>query len=220
MRAWVAPAVLLASMLPAGAVTNDFYLTTRSFLGGTVVLKPLVAWLKNKSAGAESGGAERPLPAWKVVRIERIIRTNADWAVSAEVDGARREILLRNPPQRELAEFNQLKAQYKQLTEVTNRLEKALPRAEAQQRQAIIHAEAVRRSTFKWGANNEAQASVQVLTSQINLLRRDLDAARQQLAFMEGKGYDLSGSFVFDCLALETDGRVGSRTVFDRGQPH
>ncbi len=209
----------LVAALSASAVTNDFYLTVRTFPAGSVDLKPLVAWLRARPSNGASERTERPLPAWKVVRIERIIRTNTDWVVSAEVDGARREIVLRNPPHGELAEFYRLKSQYQQLIEITNRLGKAIPRAEAQHRQAVIHAEAVRRSTFKWGPNDEAQASVQVLTSQVNLLHRDWDVALQQLALIESRGYNLSGSFVFDCLALETDEKAGSRTVFDRGQP-
>src|SRR5512143_1763845 len=75
LRTWLAALAVLVTAVSARAVTNDFYLTTRTFPAGRIDLKPLVKWLRTQSTDAGAGTVERPLPAWKVVRIERIIST-------------------------------------------------------------------------------------------------------------------------------------------------
>jgi hypothetical protein len=215
--AWFALAVLLAALPPAGAVTNDFSTTTRYIRGARVNLKPLVDWLKASLAGG-TPDTDRPLTAWKVLRLEGVGKTNGDWAVTAEVDGKKENILLRNPPRRELAEFSQLKALHGQLTVWTNQIQQALRRVEAGRKQAAAEEASLRRRTFKLGTIAAAQARVNYLANQSDALNQDLEAARQRLQAVEAKGYDFEKPFTFDCLALETGEKSGNKMVLDRGQ--
>jgi hypothetical protein len=210
----------LAAACSASASTNDFNRTSRVIQGARVDLKPLAAWLKIKPGDRLARRLERPLTAWKVVRLAGVMDTNRTWAVTAEVEGAKEDIVLRNPPQREWAEFNQLKTQYEQLTTWTNQVGLAIRRVEAERKYAVAEEADLRQRTFKAGMIAPAQARVALLTRQAIALYQDLAAAQQQLLAIESRGYDLEKPFTFDCLALQTTEKAGARTVFDRGQSY
>ena len=213
--------LVLAARAVAGeaAVTprTDLDKTNRVIKGLPINLAPLAAWFHDKKAGKAVLDEDRPLTAWKLVRLEKVTETGTTWVVEAQVEGKPATIFLKNPPQKEFEEFNRLKVQHDQLLTATNRMAADLQRLpgirrdlEARERELSRH----RGTRLEAAALHRRAAD---LAFQERALRQQLDAARENLRRFDARGYDLKKPFTMECLAMRTGEMALGKPVFDRG---
>jgi hypothetical protein len=211
--------ILVGAAARADVLTNELSKTIRLFNGRQVDLKPLVEWYRAKLAGNPAADEEsRPLKGWRVVRIERVITANVAWTVQAEVDGEPETLLLRNPPQRDLDEFNMAKSMRAQLLVRTNQLQQELRRVAVARRQAASEEANMLRRMYYWRAISLAESRMQTLAYNENVLERALAIAESQLQLIEARGWDFEKPFSVECFALKTAQTVRGQPVYDRGQ--
>ncbi len=209
---------LLALFSPVAVEGNPLKSPKRVVDGRTVDLGPLFRWW-NKHEG------ERPLSAWKHVG-GSIVDTNTwGWVVSARLETGRphgkpggssassagRNIILRNPPLRDRAEFEALAAKLRPLEEERSKV--ASQKAQAKSR--------VRAASHGWnGYRTRAQVRA---GRQARFLEKQAD---EQLAALDKQIKDLRGKladfpnqdhYVVDCLALDTGTERSGMAVFDHG---
>ena len=210
----VAWAVPITNSIPA-----DLAHRVRMIDGQKVDLTPLWDWYKAKQAGKRGSDSDRPLLAWKRVRLERVVQqTLLHWTVEADVEGTHETIILQNPPKREWDEFNRLKLLHAQLLASTNRLQQELRRVTAARRQADYQECAVSSGMHKWGAAAAATSQADAVAQQEILVAQNLDAARAQLKSVETAGYDFSKPFSPEIFALKTSRKLSGKPVYDRGR--
>ncbi len=199
--------------------TNDMSQTTRWFNGLRVDVKPLADWYHAKQASNPAADDEsRPLKAWHLVRIQRIIQSNFTWTVQADVDGEQETLVLKNPPQRELNEYNRLKAAHGQLVARTNQLQQELRRVEAARRQAAYEEGGLLRMRYYWRQVAMMESRLEMLAYNETRLEQALATAQAQLRQVEARGWNFNKPFTMDCLALKTGQTIQNLPVYDRGQ--
>lgn len=218
-------ALVLAAIPRAGAApaTNgipaDLAHRRRIIDGQKVDLTPLWAWYQAKQAGKRGLDSERPLSAWKQVRLDRVVQqTLLHWTVEADVEGTRETIILQNPPKQEWDEFNRLKLLHTQLLVRTNQLQQELRRVTAARRQADYEERVFSRGMHKWGAAAAVASRADAVAQQELLVAQNLDAARAALKRIESTGCDFSKPFAFEIFALKTDRTLRGKPVYDRGR--
>jgi hypothetical protein len=216
---WVGLGVVVVSLAGAAAVAqpSDVGKTNRLVNSLRVNLGPLAEWFQEKQAGSAASEEDRPLKAWKLVRVQKVIETGTSWVVEAQVEGKSETNYLKNPPQREFEEFNRLKAQHDQLLAATNQLAADLQRLPGLRRELEMRERDLSR---RKGGRLEAMAlrrRVADLGFEERGLRQQLEAVREDLRRFDAKGYDLKKPFTMDCLALRTGETARGKAVFDRG---
>lgn len=220
---WFVTALAAADLASAASSTNtvppDLSRPIRIINGQRVDLTPLRDWYKAKQTGQRVADFERPLSAWKLLRIERVVETGpANWKVEGQVDGTGDSIVLRNPPRREIEELNQLKARHDFLMVRTNQLQLDLPRVTAARKQAESEERAVIRQPRKWGPAAAAAHRSDALAHDEALMRRDLDAAKAELQRIEATGIDFKRPLTLEIMALKTGEMQDGKPVYDRGR--
>ncbi len=216
---WVGVCVVVASLAGTAAVAqpSDVGKTNRLVNGLRVNLGPLAEWFQEKQAGRAASEEDRPLKAWKLVRVQKVIETGTTWVVEAQVEGKPETNYLKNPPQREFEEFNRLKAQQDQLLAATNQMAAALQRLPGLRRELELRERDLSQRKGSRLAAMALRRRVADLGFEELGLRRQLDAAREDLRRFDAKGYDLKKPFTMDCLALRTGETARGKPVFDRG---
>jgi hypothetical protein len=185
--------------------------------GRAADLTPLIKWWTNHSG-------TRPLTAWVHVR-GPIVGTNAGcWVVQAQVEHARRDeaagetsshvsdkLLLKNPPLRELAEFQQLTAQLKAL-------EEARGQVHAQEQQAKSTAEALAKEQninrrYRSAQTRRARLTENEAKAELKPLDQQIQDVKQKLAI-----YPSAGHYEVDCFALDIGQTYSGLSLYDHGQ--
>ncbi len=204
------------------AQTNDDLFPRRLVNGAVVNLEPLIEW----SRLANRDEVPRPLKAWVVITGTKVGDSIWGWVVSTQSEGKEERLLLKNPPAAELAEFDQLKAQYQQLVKKRQRLlalnqptnaayiDPAQQRAEAAwwRSQSAEALAAARNRAAALAAQTNPTPSANAAT---NTALADLD---EQIERLMTQGYDLTRDFPIKCLALKTAQSFDGMVVYDRGK--
>ena len=216
--------VLAAAPLAAAASSTNAYPADlnhhlRMIGNQKVDLTPLLNWYKAKEAHQRAFDVERPLAAWKRVRLEQVQQmSHFSWTVEADVEGTTETIVLENPPAQELAAFTRLKFQHAQLMAQTNQLQRELRRVTAARKQADYAGRALAVGFSKWGAAANAQRQADALASQEIVLGQTLEGTRARLRQIESTGYNFAKPFALEIFALDTGRRLRGQPIFDRGR--
>jgi hypothetical protein len=194
--------------------------------GQTVELSPLFKWW------AKHDG-KRPLTAWVHVT-GTIVGTNAwGWVVEAQIEKTDRpnrpgetehakgegptKIILREPPLRERAKFEQLSAQLKAL----NAQHAALAGQEAGAKNRADTLSREERANRRDGGRSRELALQQKQATQVeNLAKQDLKPLDQQIQDLKKKltVYPNPDHYQVDCFALETLQEYSGMPLYDHGQ--
>ncbi len=185
--------------------------------GEPVDLGPLFRWWANHQG-------ERPLKSWTHVT-GIIVGTNGmGWVVGGSSDTAHQseqgadssKLELKNPPWRELAEFQKLSTRAKTLRD-----ERA--KVAAQETQAKTRLEVINREQRAYG---RATTAYRRLAAEERRLRPVEREARRQLTAIDNelkdinsrlKAYPNNERYQVDCFALQTTEREQGLRVFDHG---
>jgi hypothetical protein len=216
-------AVAMWSVLPtAGA--SPIRDPKRSVNGRTADLNPLLLWWTNHNGA-------RPLVSWVQVTGPVVGTNSAGWVIDAKVErtarnmeassvagsaSAKIRILLKHPPLRDRANFDNLSQQLKLL----NTQRSALSAAESDvktRRRAIEDAENYNRAygVRSWGLaveRRQLQQNQSQVSAQLNLLDQQIQALKKLLS-----AWPDTDHYLVDCFALDVGQGKGGLPVFDYG---
>jgi hypothetical protein len=214
--------LLLGSVLFPAAVraagTNDFGVNWRVVNGTRVDITPVVQWFKAHSAEhAATADESRPYKAWHLISVTQLTQSAGEWLAQGRIDGKVETVVLEHPPRKEWEEFKQLKPQHDALVVRTNQLQKALQKATKSRQQAATHEQALLHGRHTPAQLVVNQRQLRDRSVEESALAGDLEKARQQLAQLDAKGYDLQKPFVMNCLAFRTGQKRAGHPVYDRG---
>ncbi len=208
-----------------GSAANPIKDPKRIVNGRAVDLTPLFHWWNEHDGN-------RPLPAW--VRVTgQVIGTNAwGWIVQAKIEHqpvsqgrpskvppeTHEEIVLKNPPMQEKAEYEALQAQLKALNEQRGLY--AQPETHVKNELQEIHREqkTLRNEHVRARGYGQAEKVARAQEKQIQTHTKPLD---KEIAELKKRlsTYPDPDHFVLDCVALETGQENGKLPVFDMGIP-
>jgi hypothetical protein len=182
--------------------------------GYQVDLTPLFHWWTNHQGA-------RPFAAWVQVSGEITSTNSLGWVVSGhaerstghsgESDGESpvpapvRQFILKNPPAREAAEFQRLRAQLQQATIERAQFQAEAANAKNQEKQAS-------KSRNRNVAASQARQVEQADQSAIKNLDQQISDLKKKLA-----AYPNQDHFAIDALALDTGTQYNHLPVFDHG---
>ncbi len=211
---------VLALVAAFGVEANPLKDPKRAVNGQTVDLGDLFRWWSKHDG-------ERPLRAWVHVTGSVIETTAWGWTLNAHVEKAAAKgapaladkdikVLLKNPPVRELAEFENLRAQLKALNDQHARLSAQAAKTASQARALSGQEYTGQRSRLaRHALGQESRASKQQAADAKEQLRpidqSILEINTKLAAFPD------HGKYIADCIALDTGQKVNGLPVYEHG---
>lgn len=213
-------------LLASGLQASPLKASKRLVNGQLVDLKPLFTWWTNHSGN-------RPLAAW-VHLTGPVIGTNAlGWIVDARIQGAAAahaksstadgsrddsfpKIVLQRPPLDDLADFERISANLKNLNQERARLSKEETQAKTQQQSLSKQRSQVRydRAASRALALEERQLQQidNQVKSQLKLLDQKIQTLKNRLATFPSPDH-----YVLDCFALDEGRDFDHMPLYDHG---
>jgi hypothetical protein len=167
-----------------------------------VDLLPLFAWWDHQ----EHQHGMRPLTSWKHIQGMLEQETIYGWLVRGSIEGQAgvQYLLLKNPPQKELARYRELEGQ--------------LPTLEQARADTLPNTKLPAERSWEWmawGVPAEDVNRVEQAAKDLNQIDQKIAASRQEMEGMLTK----RGYFKVDCFALQMNQVYGGNPVFDFGYP-
>lgn len=196
----------------------------RMVQGQTVDLKPLFTWWKSRAG-------DQPLTAWSHIT-GKIVGTNGfGWIINAHVESSQKSlgeddkpsgpfdgnIVLKNPPVSELAEFNIAHARLKALTESVKALTKRADAATEKVKELNAQDQSLRK---RHARSRSVEQELKNWRATEKNEKTQLQAENKELAELKKKTQGpADGTYELDCFALQTREKNGSLPVYDHGTP-
>jgi len=211
---------VLAMVSAFGVDANPLKDPKRAVNGQTVDLGNLFRWWSKHDG-------ERPLRAWVHVTGSVIETTAWGWTLNAHVEkpaakGAPAptdqdiKVLLKNPPVRELVEFENLRAQLKALNDQHTKLSAQAAKAASQARELSGQEYTGQRSRqARHALGQESRASKQQATEAKEQLK-PIDQAILEINTRLAAFPD-HDKYIADCIALDTGQKVNELPVYEHG---
>jgi len=211
---------VLAMVAAFGVEANPLKDPKRAVNGQTVDLTDLFRWWSKHDG-------ERPLRAWVHVTGSVIETTAWGWALNAHVEKAAAKgapapsdheikVMLKNPPMRELAEFENLRVQLKALNDQQARLSAQAAKAASQTRELSGQEYSGQRSRLaRHALGRESRASKQQATD----AKEQLKPIDQAILEINTKlaAFPDHDKYIADCIALDTGQKVNGLPVYEHG---
>ena len=193
--------VLLTELSGASAAQQE---SDKRIIGGvTVDLTPLINWEKTKRG-------ERPLTNWFHIKGTLQSENAAGWVLHADLGGNKgkgKQIILKNAPKEDAAEFARLEAQLNELNRQRAKLER---RAEQPVEDRTVMTRRGVRKVRDPRRNDVAEAKAEL---------KDVNPQIKELEKKIAKFPNSGGKFLVDCYALRTGQAFEGIPVYDCGYP-
>jgi len=211
---------VLAMVAAFGVEANPLKDPKRAVNGQTVDLTDLFRWWSKHDG-------ERPLRAWVHVTGSVIETAAWGWTLNAHVEKAAAKgapapsdheikVMLKKPPMRELAEFENLRVQLKALNDQQARLSAQAAKAASQARELSGQEYTGQRSRLaRHALGQESRASKQQATDAKEQLK-PIDQAIQDINTKLAAFPD-HDKYIADCIALDTGQKVNGLPVYEHG---